>query len=226
VEKLLSIVIPCKNESFGLIKTIDSIKSLGGNYTIIVADCSTDDTLDLLNKYHPEVIVTEGGLPSIARNNGAKLCKTDYILFLDADMDISKTSLNDMIIEMMSEQHVLSTCSITVKNIFYKIPYLIFDLVQRIISHKTPFAVGGFMLFDRNEFIRLGGFNDQDKFAEDYHLSMKVDAKKFKIFNQTVITSDRRFRNKSVWYMVKLMTRCWINRNNDEFYKKDYNYWK
>ena len=82
------------------------------------------------------------------------------------------------------------------------------------------------MLFDRNEFIKLGGFNEQDKFDEDYHLSMKVDPKKFKIFSYVAITSDRRFRNKSVWYMVKLMTRCWFNRNNDEFYKKDYNYWK
>lgn len=226
MDKLLSIVIPCKNESFGLIKTIDSIKSLGGNYTIIVADCSTDDTLELLNKYHPEVIVTEGGLPSIARNRGAKLCNTDYILFLDADMDISKICLNDIIIEMIAEKRLLATCSITVKNLFYKLPYLVFDVVQRIISLRTPFAVGGFMLFDRKEFVRLGGFNEEDKFAEDYHLSMKVNPKRFKIFRYSALTSDRRFRNKSVWYMVKLMTRCWINRHNDEFYKKDYNYWK
>jgi len=225
VDKFLTIVIPCKNESMGLIKTIDIIKSLG-KFKIIVTDCSTDDTRQLIKKYHQDVLIIEGGLPSIARNNGAKLCKTDYILFLDADMDISRVNLNDMIIEMMSEKHLLSTCSLTVKNIFYKIPYLIFDLVQRVISYKTPFAVGGFMLFDRNEFIKLGGFNEQDKFAEDYHLSMKVDPKKFKIFSYVAITSDRRFRNKSVWYMVKLMTRCWFNRNNDEFYKKDYNYWK
>ena len=222
---LVTIVIPCRNEGMGLVETIDSIKSLG-NFSIVVADSSTDNTLKILKTFHSDVEVISGGLPSVARNNGAKLCKSDYILFIDADMDISSVNLPEMIIEMISKDLYLTTCSITVKNILYKIPYYIFDFVQWLISFKTPFAVGGFMLFKTSEFNRLGGFNEQDKFAEDYHLSMKVEPCKFKKFNYKAVTSDRRFRNKSVWYMVKLMTRCWLNRNNDEFYKKDYNYWK
>lgn len=221
----ISIVIPCKNEGMGLIETIDSIKSVG-NFPIVVADCSTDNTLDLLNIFHSDVKVVKGGLPSIARNNGAKFCDTEYILFLDADMNVSSVDIQNIISKMKSQNILLATCSITVKNIFYKIPYFIFDIVQFFISYKTPFAVGGFMLFNKKEFIRLGGFNEQDKFAEDYHLSMKVNPKRFKIFKYKALTSDRRFRNKSVLYMVNLMTRCWFNRNNDEFYKKDYNYWK
>lgn len=222
---LVTIVIPCKNEGMGLIETIDSIKSVC-NFPIIVADCSTDNTLDLLEQYHSDVKVVEGGLPAVARNNGAKFCETDYILFIDADMDVSSINIQQVVDEMKVKDILLATCSITVKNIFYKLPYLIFDFVQFFLSSRTPFAVGGFMLFNKKEFIRLGGFNEEDKFAEDYHLSMKVDSNRFKIFKQTAITSDRRFRNKSVWYMVRLMTRCWLNRNNDEFYKKDYNYWK
>ena len=82
------------------------------------------------------------------------------------------------------------------------------------------------MLFKKSEFDRLNGFNEDDKFAEDYHLSMKVDPKKFKIYNKTILTSNRRLKNKSIFYMIKVMTRCWINRNNDDFYKNDYDYWK
>ena len=224
MENFVSIIIPCKNEGMSLIKTIDSIK-LHGDYSIIVSDCSTDNTLELLKSFHPEVKIVKGGLPSIARNNGVKLSKTDYILFIDADMDISKVNLDNILLEMIDKEYHLGTCRVTVEKWYYKIPYLIFDLVQLIISKKTPFAVGGFMLFKRKEFIELGGFHEEDKFAEDYHLSMKVNPKKFKIFNYIAKTSDRRFRNKSVLYMVKLMTRCWVNRNDDEFYKKDYNYW-
>jgi hypothetical protein len=25
--------------------------------------------------------------------------------------------------------------------------------------------------------------------------------------------------------MLKIMIKCWLNRNNEQFYKQDYNYW-
>ena len=74
MENFVSIIIPCKNEGVSLVKTIDSIK-LHGDFSIIVSDCSTDNTLELLKSFHPEVKIIKGGLPSIARNNGVKLSK-------------------------------------------------------------------------------------------------------------------------------------------------------
>ena len=82
------------------------------------------------------------------------------------------------------------------------------------------------MIFDTKEFERLGGFDENDVFAEDYHLSMKVHPKKFKIYSNRIKTSNRRLKNKSIFYMARLMIRCWINRKNNDFYKQDYNYWK
>lgn len=222
MKELLTIVIPCKNESTNLIQTISSIPF---DFKVVVADSSTDNTRDLLKEHFPEVQIVEGGLPSVARNNGSQLVSTPYVLFLDADMDISEVDLELILLEMVGRDGHLYTCQITTKS-NYKWVYKIFYPIQKIISQFTPFAVGGFMLFKTEEFRRLGGFNEEDKFAEDYHLSMKVLAKKFKIYPDKAFTSDRRFKNKSVWYMVKLMTSCWFNRNDDEFYKKDYDYWK
>lgn len=222
MRELLTIVIPCKNESTNLIQTIDSI---GFDFKVIVADSSTDNTRELLKEKYPQVEIVDGGLPSVARNNGSRFVNTPYLLFLDADMDISKVDLELILLEMVGRDDYLLTCQITTKS-HYKWIYKIFYPIQKLISHWTPFAVGGFMLFKTEEFRRLGGFNEEDKFAEDYHLSMKVSAKKFKVYPDKAYTSDRRFKNKSVWYMVKLMMRCWLNRNNDEFYKKDYDYWK
>lgn len=220
----LSVVIPCKNEGHNLIKTIDSIRKWG-DFKVIVSDCSTDNTIDMLLEKYPEVTVTKGGLPSIARNNGALLVETDYILFVDADMDLSGVNLNEILKNTIEGDLHLTTCKITVARYNHKIQYFLFSILQKIISRKTPFSVGGFMLFKTSEFRRLKGFNENDKFAEDYHLSMKVDPKKFKIFGSKALTSDRRLENKSTWYMAKLMTQCWINRNNDSFYTKDHNYW-
>jgi hypothetical protein len=82
------------------------------------------------------------------------------------------------------------------------------------------------MLFKRETFNKLGGFNEEDKVAEDYRLSSRVKPNKFKIVNDYVYTSSRRFYKKGIWYIIKLMWKCWINRNNDEFFKDNQNYWK
>ena len=101
-----------------------------------------------------------------------------------------------------------------------------FNIIQWISSKTKPFAVGGFMLFKTSTFKKLGGFNEEDKIAEDYHLSSKIKPKKFKIINRHVYTPSRRFENKGVWYMIKLAWSSWVNRNNDDWFKEDYNYWQ
>ena len=87
----LTIVIPCKNEENYIERTIYSIalqKNIKGT-RIIVADAqSTDKTRELvLNckenlKDHLSIELIEGGPVAVARNNGAKLVKTKYTLFL------------------------------------------------------------------------------------------------------------------------------------------------
>lgn len=225
----LTIVIPCKNEGAGLANTLVKILSYY-DCDIIVADSSTDDTLDYIDQLVSigidNIKVVKGGLPAIARNNGFKEVKTPYVLFLDADMDITDVPLHHLVTKMSLYDIRLATCNITTWNMGYALVYKIFDLIQWIISFKTPFAVGGFMLFESQYFRELGGFDNEDRFAEDFHLSMKANPKYFKIFNFYANTSARRFENKGVIYMVKLMIRCWFNRHDDTFFKEDYNYWK
>lgn len=224
----LTIVIPCKNEGAGLVSTL--VKVLAHHdCNVIIADSSDDNTLDYLNNINfltnDTIKVVKGGLPSIARNNGFEHVKTPYVLFLDADMDISKIPLENIVKTVINKNIKLATCRITTHSLKYALIYKLFDLVQWIISFKTPFAVGGFMLFNSEYFKELGKFNEEDKFAEDFHLSMKANPKHFKIFNHYIYTSDRRFKRKGFWYMAKLMIRCWFNKNDDNFYKQDYEYW-
>jgi glycosyltransferase involved in cell wall biosynthesis len=225
----LTVVIPCKNEGAGLATTLIKLIANHDECNIVIADSSDDNTLEYVDTIHylsnADIKIVKGGLPAVARNNGFKHVKTPYVLFLDADMDVSKLPLAPMVAAMINRDIKLATCNITTWNLKYALFYKLFDLVQWIISFRTPFAVGGFMLFNSYYFEKLGKFNEEDKFAEDFHLSMKAKPKHFKIFNYYATTSDRRFKNKGFWYMCKLMIRCWFNRNNDDFYKQDYNYW-
>jgi len=198
---------------------------------IIIADSSDDEVTPLLlRKYQSKsplpIRIVEGGVPSVARNNGAKYVRTPYVLFLDADIYISGESfLKDCLKDTITGGYDLTTCKFKTLDGNYNWVYRLFDLVQRIISRTTPFALGGFMLFKTETFNKLGGFNNEDLVAEDYHLSSKVKPSKFKTLNRFVYTTARRFENKGVWYMFKLAWKTFLNKNNPEFYKKDHNYW-
>lgn len=227
----LSIVIPCKNEKKLIIKTLDYIQSQKIDCKIIISDSSDDIITSIyINEYIKnsplDIIITDGGLPSIARNKGAKLVETPYILFLDADMFLINTNiLNDCLKLIKSKDYHLITCHIKSETGKYNWIYTIFSSAQILLSLFYPVAVGGFMLFKTEEFKKLNGFNEEDKIAEDYHLSSKIKSKKFKIANYKIYTTDRRFEKKGIWYMIKLAWSSFINRNNPEFFKQDYNYW-
>lgn len=232
LSKLLSIVIPCKNElrivdtTLTLLNHQDNIE----NVNVIVADSSTDNTTFELesrvsDKFNLKVI--QGGLPSIARNNGSKYVTTPYILFLDADMFILDNSLlSESVGKMINENLHLLTTKVRTTNGEYNYTYKSFDVIQKIIKPITPFCLGGFMLFNTEVFNRLGGFDESVKVAEDYLLSKKVKPNKFKIINKHIFTSPRRFKNKGVLYMTKLMIQSFIHRNNKQFFLKHNTYWK
>jgi glycosyltransferase involved in cell wall biosynthesis len=228
----LTVVIPSKNEGTGLLEVLDLIIKQEHSFKIIIADSSDDKYSrslleDFINKYHQKDIqIVEGGLPSVARNRGASEVKTPYILFLDADIYIKDKYLIGNCLKIATDgDHDLVTCKFRSHDGKYKWVWGIFDIAQWISSKTKPFAVGGFMLFKTSTFNKLGGFNNEDKIAEDYHLSSKIHPKKFRVANFFIYTPSRRFKKKGVWYMIKLLLNCWWNRNNESFYKKDHNYW-
>jgi hypothetical protein len=82
------------------------------------------------------------------------------------------------------------------------------------------------MLFKMNTFNELGGFDEEAKVAEDYLLSKQIKTNKFKVYRKTIFTLPRRFENKGLWYMTKLMIMSFLNRNNKEFFSDHNSYWK
>jgi glycosyltransferase involved in cell wall biosynthesis len=224
----LTIVIPCKNEGIQIVNVVELVLSQIDS-KIIIADSSDEpESISLLRQLslsHPNVKIIQGGIPSVARNNGAKLVNTPYILFLDADIYVYNPFLiYGCVSSAIQKNYDLVTCKFKTDKP-YRWVFRVFDIAQWFSALTKPFALGGFMLFKTETFNKLGGFNEEDKVAEDYRLSSKIKPKKFKIVNGYVYTPSRRFNKKGVWYMIKLMFKCWINQNNDNFFKHDQNYW-
>ena len=92
----ITIVVPCKNEENYIHHLLDSLRSQAiGDTKVIIADCSTDNTRQVIkdNNSLLNVEIIEGGPVSIAKNNGAKLVTTPYILFIDADVRFFKNNV-------------------------------------------------------------------------------------------------------------------------------------
>jgi glycosyltransferase involved in cell wall biosynthesis len=231
MDNLLTIVIPCKNEKDNIYECIGFIaKQVGFAGTrVIIADTSDEeDSLDFLQytennyRYSLNIELIKGGFPAKARLEGSKLVTTPYILFLDADIMLLNKSLLG---ECIAYDTDLVTVPFQTETGFNWI-FRLFDIQQQLSNWLgTPFAIGGFQLWKTEAYWKTGGYDETHLFAEDYWVSQKAEV--MKIHNtKGVWTSARRFKNKGFFYMFILSIKCYINRNNTEFFKKHHNYWK
>lgn len=86
---VFSIIIPSFNRACLIEETIESVLSQSyKDYEIIVInDGSTDNTLQVLDKYKDSILIINQNNQGaeIARNNGVKSARGDYLVFLDSD---------------------------------------------------------------------------------------------------------------------------------------------
>ena len=232
LSKLLTIVIPCKNEGITINQTLSLLNFQNGidGVKVIVADSSDDGTtyhLENRNRDYFNLDIIQGGLPSKARNKGAERADTPFILFMDADMMILDTNLLQECMDIiMDEKLDLLTTKVRTTNGKYNYVFRTFDLIQGITRYITPFCLGGFMLIRKSTFNSLNGFDEEAKVAEDYLLSKQIKTNKFKVYRKTIFTLPRRFENKGLWYMTKLMIQSFTNRNNKGYFSNHNSYWK
>jgi len=232
LSNLLTIVIPSKNEDrtlYDCIYNLSKQKDIEG-VRVIISDVSDQkESIQYIRrlqsdfKYSLNIEVIEGGYPSQGRLNGSKLVSTPYMLFLDADIFLTNPTI---LIECMKYKKDLITVPFYTDKP-YRWVFRMFDLFQSISSYMgTPFAVGGFQLWNTKTYWEIGGYNPEELFAEDYSLSKNVMSKNFKVINiKGTYTSSRRFKSKGVLWMFNIMIKSYINRNNPSFFKQTHNYW-
>ena len=232
IKDKLTIVIPSKNEGITLYECVCYIAAQNDieGTRVIIADVS-DDELSLKYikntladfKYTLNLMVIKGGYPTQGRLNGSKLVTTPYVLFLDSD--IMLTHRNNIKDVMVYDKDLVTVPFVT--DVKWDWVFRLFDLFQWLSTLLgTPFAVGGFQLWKTDAYWKAGGYNPEELFAEDYSISQKVNRKNFKVHRTDyVYTSPRRFKNKGVLWMFKIMIKSYLNRNNPSFFTKSHGYW-
>lgn len=171
MEKIrVSIVIPSKRENSILPKLLNSLVSqIHIHDQIVVADFYMDDEVRSMCKKF-KVDCVSGGLPARARNNGAKICHGDLILFLDADIEINNTFIKDAISAFLSSgADVASFCFYAVTgNVFLKVIHYITNYFFRLLTiFGYPHGIGGAIIVKKQFHNDCCGFDETVDVAED-----------------------------------------------------------
>ena len=222
----ITIVVPCKNEENYIHHLLDSLRRQDiGDTKVIIADCSTDNTRQVIkdNSSLLNVEIIEGGPVSIAKNNGAKLVTTPYILFIDADVRFFKNNVIQDAVNLI-ESNALDLIGLNIKcydkDPRAKLGFIIFNTINHALKYFSPFAVGAFMLTRRDKFEEFGGFPEKFATSEDYFLSRKYSPKKFRIVKHHFGQDSRRFKKMGYLGMAKYLVKNFVNRNNKQYWDK------
>lgn len=188
---------------------------------------STDRTVHIATEFiqNVAIMVIQGGLPSIGRNNGALHADSRYILFLDADIELADPTLVRRAVELIKRKslHCVTTdiwCRDGVR-----LDRLLFgcnNIVQRLSRFHRPFATGMFMLIDKEQFDEIGGFDEQALFAEDYQLTRQIQRRRFRVIRGGIYSTNRRFLKMGHWTMVRFFLTTALHSRKPNYYRDKY----
>jgi len=186
----ISVVIPMYNSKETIVSTLNSIKSQTAfeqlMEIIVINDGSTDNSLSIvtnyikINKDMPIVLIdkTNGGVSS-ARNAGMKAAKGEWIALLDSDdewfprkIEIQmKTIRENPEIDFLGGDFQDQGLKILWKKINGLYKANVKDVCLKVFP-QTSVAI-----FKRNIFVEIGGYDENQSYAEDMNYFLKICSK-------------------------------------------------
>ncbi len=213
---ILSIIIPTYNEEEYLPVLLDSIqKQSFTDYEVIVADAnSTDNTREIAEEYG--CIVVDGGLPGVGRNNGARVAKGEYLLFLDSDLELTDDYLRDVLYEFRMEHlGIAITQMLPMSNkVEDKLFHDFANYFMISVENIKPHGAGCYGIISRKELHdECGGFDESLTFGEDTDYIERLAKKgRFKVLrNAKIGVSTRRLEEEGIATLIRQYGKSTVN---------------
>ncbi|MHA2287345.1 MAG: glycosyltransferase [Promethearchaeota archaeon] len=180
--KPVSIIIPTKNRAYYLSGLIKNLSNL--NYPkyeiIIIDDCSTDNTKEILKQYQVKSIFLEKSVGSAeARNIGIKEAKNEIIALTDSDCFVSRNWLKDLV-PFVDKYDVVGGKVMFYDDIEKKLNPAIHD--ETVICKDSPvnFLNTSNMMFKKEVWAQSSGFLNYR--LEDVEFSWRLLNRGYKLF--------------------------------------------
>jgi len=203
-----SVIVPAFNEQKTIEKALKALRNQTfKDFEIIVKDGgSTDRTVEIAKKYADKIVCKTDFSAADARNQGADYGRGVFLVFVDADTELPRDTLERFACLIQNTEIVGGSCRKTPHDGDF-IDRIIYEFVNISTFFSYYLHIGGAhgncMLIRKNVFKAINGFNPKIKVAEEQELVRK--ARKFGKFvfllDVYVFESARRIRT---WGKLKL----------------------
>jgi glycosyltransferase involved in cell wall biosynthesis len=191
-EPLVSIVIPTYNRAGIIRETIEDVfrQTYQNIELIVVDDGSTDDTQSILRSYDNKLrrITQPNAGPAAARNRGAEIAKGTIIAFQDSDDSWHPTKIARQVALLQRVDDSVPCCLSSAQLRFTDRPTITsFQSAclnpgdeEGLWLNALEVLTDRFVFFNQTAAIRrsalekVGGFNEQIRFLEDYDLPLRL----------------------------------------------------
>jgi glycosyltransferase involved in cell wall biosynthesis len=201
--KKVSIIITTKNEEQNIGRCLESLKKQSyQNFEIIVVDNnSSDRTKEISNKYTKKVF-NKGNERSEQRNFGVSKARGEYILYLDADMILSKGVIKECLDFIKRDKKIKALYipeKIIGQGFFIKV-----RAFER--SFYDASVIDCVRFIEKGTFDKAGGFDTKLTGPEDWDFDKKIrNLGKVAIIKSPLYHNEgkfnlRKYLNKKAYY--------------------------
>ncbi len=195
---MISFIVPAFNEEHELPPTLAAIRTAaetaGQSFEIIVVDdASTDATAEIARRAGARVLPVSHRHIAAVRNAGAREAGGDILFFIDADTRILTTHVIDALAALKAG-YAGGGARIKAEG---PIPLWgrIFIRVFSAIYFGLNFGAGAFLFTTRQNFLAIGGFDEQFFAGEEVYFTIAVKKLgRFKLLREPIVTSGRKLR--------------------------------
>lgn len=186
---LVSIVIPCFNSKQYVADAIRSAlhQQYGATEIVVVDDGSTDGSRDVITSFEGQIRYefTPNRGASAARNTGVLLARGDWIQFLDADDVLHTDKLARHVPFAQRHSGAITYCDYQrrsrgareIERVSY--PYWK-ERDPVILVARTPWIQTSAPLHRRDILLRMGGFREDLRAADEYDLHLRMACEGFR----------------------------------------------
>lgn len=173
----LTLILPTRDEAHNISAFLASVPA---DVRLIVVDASRDETPDLIEKLRPDntLVLREPATVTEARQRGAELAKTDWLLFSDADVVFAPDYFDRL---TRLEGHAVYYGPKLSRERYRG--YYRWIAKGQAISHSIgiPAASGSNLLVPRSALAAVGGFDLRLNCNEDSELVWRIKRAGFRV---------------------------------------------